>query len=67
MIGKAGKPNFGGRGYDFLRENFTLTLLEIRGTHVLNLIEIGLKLWPSIANTHTHAHARTHALFDLYI
>ena len=49
----------GGGGY-FIRENFALTLLEMRGTHVLNLIEIGLKLWPSITNTCTHTHARTH-------
>ena len=31
-------------GLIFLRENLTLTLLEMRGTHIFKLIEIGLKL-----------------------
>ena len=47
-------------------ETFALTLLEMRGTRVLKLIEIGLKLWPSIANTHAHTHTRTHCLIYIY-
>ena len=60
------RAKFGGEGVHFLRENFALTLLEMRGTRVLKLIEIGLKLWPSIANTCTRTHTRTHCLIYIY-